>query len=70
LAFLLQIQGLKSDIRAAQSQNHELAATIDRMKADERDKATKDTLRFQILVDMFALQVLKNVEAKEVEQIQ
>jgi hypothetical protein len=66
----LQIQGLEADIRAAQTQNHELAATIDKMQADERDKATKDTLRFQILLDMFALQVLQNCEASVVEQVQ
>jgi arsenate reductase-like glutaredoxin family protein len=63
----LQVCSLEAVIAATTIEKAELQATIDRMKTEAADLAKKDTLKYQILLDMFGLQLLQTSNAAEVE---
>lgn len=64
----LQIQALEGELQRAHAHSQELEDALDRQKDEAKDERTKDTLRFQILLDMFSLQALQNAQAEEIEE--
>ena len=63
----MQVTALEAALKTVKDEKTELQATMDKMKTEMTDTAKRDTLRFQILLDMFGLQLLQSSNAKDVE---
>jgi hypothetical protein len=61
----LQIQALQVDLQAARAHTHDLKSIIEKLKAEEADKSHLESLKFHIVLEMFALHVLQCTPSDE-----
>ena len=64
----MQVLKLEAMLKLEKSEKEQLQKDLDKVKETAADAAKKDTLRFQILLDMFGLHLLQTAQGEEVEQ--
>ena len=62
----MQVQKLEAELEQATLEKRDLTEALEMKQKESDDQAKKDTLRFNILLDMFGLYLLQSEQASEV----